>query len=605
MVTVGPPATIDMVASLIPQSGLWPRRSGRGLRESWGFLHDFLPARSGLKVSAVGTLSFFGGLAESAVLVLLTMTADGLIRGEGHIEIAGHALGRRDAIVLALLMVVVRIITILSAASVAARFSAAVTGIAQREIMATYLGASFAARSARPLGDLNAVMVSHARFSGDLASGYTLVVASVCGLLAFGGTSLAVNPAATLAIALIGLVVLGLLRPLRVRSREAATELADSSRLLGQEVSEVEMLHREIELFQVRDRALDRVNQQITLVGDSLRRIKLLGLATPQLFQTAMLAAAVVSLLVIVESVDNAELASVGAVVLLLIRSMSSAQQYVGANQRVIDQASYAEAVNDLIETLSTKPTSFGPAKPTSVTPVRLEHVDFTYDGESRVLVDIDLALNEGELIGVVGPSGAGKSTLVELLLRLREPTGGGIVGGSTNWHDIDPEDFAKRVAFVPQEPVLIAGTVAENVDLFRGLPEDRIIQALKEAHLEEEMNALPQGIHTRLGPNERSFSGGQRQRLTIARALAGDPEILILDEPTSALDAMSEIAIRRTLEELPTGRLVIVVAHRFSTLRSCTRIVVLGEGRVDVDATPEEVIERSDFFRSMVSEGT
>lgn len=563
-----------------------------------------MPARSGLKVSAVGALSFVGSLAESAVLVLLTLTADGLIRGVDRIEMAGYSLGRRDAIAVALILVMVRIITILGAASVSARFSAAVTGIAQNRIMAAYLGASFPARSARPLGDLNAVMVSHARFSGDLASGYTLVVTSICGLLAFGGTSLVVNPTATLAIALIGLAVLGLLRPLRIRSRVAATALAESSRLLGQEVSEVEMLHREIELFQVRDRALDRVNQQIASVGRSLRRIKLLGLATPQLFQTAMLAAAVVSLLVIVESVDDADLASVGAVVLLLIRSMSSAQQYVGANQRVIDQSSYAEAVSSLIDTLSTTPSSFGCEKPTAVTPVRLDHVDFTYDGHTRVLEDIRVDLHDGELVGVVGPSGAGKSTLVELLLRLREPTSGEIAGGSTSWHDIDPAEFARRVAFVPQEPVLIAGTVAENVALFRDLPEDRIVHALKEAHLEAEVGALPDGIHTRLGPNDRALSGGQRQRLTIARALAGDPEILILDEPTSALDAVSEIAIRRTLEELPTGRLVIVVAHRFSTLRSCTRIVVLEGGRVEVDATPQEVAERSDFFRSMVNEG-
>lgn len=604
MVLAALPVTIGAVASRTPLRALRPRRSGGGLLKSWGYLHAFLPARSRLKVSAVGALSFVGGLAESAVLVLLTLTADGLIKGVDGIEMAGFSFGRRDAIVLALLLVLARIITILSAASVAARFSAGVTGIAQRKIMAAYLRSSFTARSSRPLGDLNAVMVSHARFTGDLASGYTLVVASICGLLAFGGTSLAVNPLATLGIAVIGLVVLGLLRPLRARSRAAAKELAESSRLLGQEVSEVEMLQREIELFQVRDRALDRVNQQVVSVGHSLRRIKLLGLATPQLFQTAMLAAAVVSLLVIVESVDGADLASVGAVVLLLIRSMSSAQQYVGAGQRVIDQSSYAETVNNLIETLSTKPTTFGHQNPESVTPVRLDHVDFTYDGKANVLEDIQLDLHDGELVGVVGPSGAGKSTLVELLLRLREPTGGRIVGGATNWHEIDPHNFAKRVAFVPQQAVLIAGTVAENVDLFRGLPEDRIVHALKEAHLEEEVSALADGIHTRLGPNDRSLSGGQRQRLTIARALAGDPEILILDEPTSALDAVSETAIRRALEELPTGRLVIVVAHRFSTLRSCTRIVVLGDGRVEVDATPQEVAERSDFFRSMVNEG-
>jgi ABC-type multidrug transport system fused ATPase/permease subunit len=157
----------------------------------------------------------------------------------------------------------------------------------------------------------------------------------------------------------------------------------------------------------------------------------------------------------------------------------------------------------------------------------------------------------------------------------------------------------------VPQQPELIAGTVAENVALFRDLPEARLRRAIEQAHLDEEVDALPDGIETRLSPDDRALSGGQRQRLTIARALAGDPEIIVLDEPTSALDAMSEHAIRQTLSELADDRLVIMVAHRYSTLRECTRILVLRDGRVDIDATPDEVAERSDFFRAMVSESS
>lgn len=573
------------------------------MKENWGHLQRFLPARSGMKVASVGGLSFMGGIAESTVLILLTLTADGLIRGVDGIDVMGRSMARQDAILLAFFMVLVRVATILGAASISARFSANVTAKAQQGIMTAYLQGSYVARSSRPAGDLNAVMVSHARFTGDLANSFTLVVTSICGLLAFGGSSLVVNPLATLGIAVIGMVVLAIMRPLRARSHSAARSLADSSRVLGQEVSEVELLQREIELFQVKDQAFSRVSLQIRSVVNSLRRIRFLTTATPQLFQTAMLAAAVVSLLLIVESVDGSDLASVGAVVLLLIRSMSAAQQYVNANQRVIEQGSYAEATNELIHTLSASPIAFGDERPDSVTPVRLQDLDFSYDGESNVLSGVDLELRDGELIGVVGPSGAGKSTLVELLLRLRQPTGGRIVGGTTDWHEIDASEFAERVAFVPQQAVLITGTVAENVDLFRGLPEARIMRALKESHLEADIAELPDGIHTRLGPDDRALSGGQRQRLTIARALAGDPEILVLDEPTSALDAVSEATIRQTIEELPTGRLVIVVAHRYSTLRSCSRIIVLAKGRVEVDATPQEVAARSDFFRKMVNE--
>ena len=502
------------------------------------------------------------------------------------------------------MLVAARVVTILTAAAVSARFAATVVENAQRQTTAAYLQSSYVTRSTRPPGDLNTVVVNHGRFTGDLAGGFTLIVAGVCGLVAFGGTSLTVNPLATGGIAALGLLVLGLMQPLRTRTHTLARSFTESARLLGREVTEVEELQREIELFRVSAQVQERVDRQVADGTARYRQIRFLGSAIPQLFQAAMLTAAVVSLLMIVETTNTADLASVGAVVLLLIRSMSAAQQYVNATQRVIEQGSYAAGVRELIDTLSADVTSFGDHRPPHITPLELRSVDFSYDGTVRVLAGVDLEFGAGELVGIVGPSGAGKSTLVELLLRLRSPTAGQILGGGVEWQSIDPGEFAHRVAFVPQQAVLIGGTVAENVDLFRGLPDYRIAQAIKEAHLEAEVAALPDGIHTRLGPDDRALSGGQRQRLTIARALAGDPEILILDEPTSALDAVSEVAIRETLGELPTGRLVIVVAHRFSTLRSCSRIIALTNGRVEVDATPDEVAAQSDFFRAMVQEG-
>lgn len=552
-------------------------------------------------MAAVGGASFVGGLAESAVLVLLTLTADGLLRGTGAVELMGRPFPQRDIVMFALFMVVVRVVMTIGGSIASARFISGITGMAQHKVMEAYLASNYVRRTSRPIGDLNAVMVSHARLTGELAGGFTVIAASLCGLLAFGGMSLVVNPIATLGIAALGLVVLSLMRPLRSRSRRASTSLADAVRMLGQEVSEVELLQREIQLFQVGDRALTRISREIHGEIKAIERVKALSAATPQLFQTALLASAVVSLFVVVERMDGTGLASVGAVVLLLIRSMSSAQQFVTGYQNTIDLAPYGEGVDELITSLTTDPTDFGNLRPEIVTPIRLRDVSFAYDGNSNVLANVDLEMRKGDVIGVVGPSGAGKSTFVELLLRLREPTAGKIVGGATNWGDIDPADFAKRVAFVPQQAILINGTVAENVDLFRGLPESRIIQAIRDANLEAEVANLPHGIHTRLGPDDRALSGGQRQRLTIARALAGDPEILILDEPTSALDAVSEAAIRRTLDELREGRVVIIVAHRFSTLRSCSRIVALNNGRVEADSGPDDVADQSQFFHAMM----
>ena len=570
----------------------------------WSNLAPFLPERSRLRMALLGLSSFLGGLAESMVLVLITLTADSLIRSTDGVTVVGVTASRQTAVIVALVLVVVRVTMTLLSSEISARFASQVMARAQRDLLTAYVNSSHTVRSSRPSGDLTAVTLGHGRFTGDLASGFTAVAASVCGLVSFGGTSLVVNPIATVGIALLGGVLLLAMRPIRLKSQQAAQAFSEGSRTLGRDVSQFEGLHREVEVFQVGDKVLDRLLREVGGGARRLRRLRFLGAVVPQLFQAAMLAAAVVSLLLLVNRSGGSDLAAIGAVVLLLVRSMSAAQQLVAANQRVIEFGSYARGLNELIATLASGRREYGSTIPRSLTPVRLDGVTYSYDGSTPALRDLSLELREGELVGVVGPSGAGKTTLVEMLLRLRLPQSGCISFGSVPLDEILPADFARRVAFVPQRPALIDGTVAENVDFFRGIPEARLREALRQAHLADEIDALPDGILTRLGPDDRSLSGGQAQRLTIARALAGDPEVLVLDEPTSALDALSEEAVRQSLAELPEGRVVVVVAHRFSTLRSCGRILVFRDGALEIDATPDEVVERSEFFRSMVGEG-
>src|SRR5262249_17350111 len=158
----------------------------------------------------------------------------------------------------------------------------------------------------------------------------------------------------------------------------------------------------------------------------------------------------------------------------------------------------------------------------------------------------------KGEVIGVVGPSGAGKSTLVQLLLRLREPTTGKMLTDGHDVRELSLDDWYRRFTFVPQEARLFSGTVGDNIRFFREDVDQAAIElAAKRAHLHEEIMAWPDAYDTPVGERGGQLSGGQRQRLCIARALADDPDVIVLDEPTSSLDIRSDALIRETLAEL------------------------------------------------------
>jgi ABC-type multidrug transport system fused ATPase/permease subunit len=168
---------------------------------------------------------------------------------------------------------------------------------------------------------------------------------------------------------------------------------------------------------------------------------------------------------------------------------------------------------------------------------------------------------------------------------------------------DVDRSWWTSKVSFVPQDPTLFTGTVAENIRFFRpGISDDSLRRAAKQANVLDEIQRLPNGFDTHLGERGSQLSGGQRQRVSIARALAGDPELLIMDEPTSALDGRSETLIRDTMSRLRGRVTTIVIAHRMSTLDLCDRIMVIEAGRVSAFEEPERLVTASSYYRNALA---
>jgi ATP-binding cassette subfamily B protein/subfamily B ATP-binding cassette protein MsbA len=213
---------------------------------------------------------------------------------------------------------------------------------------------------------------------------------------------------------------------------------------------------------------------------------------------------------------------------------------------------------------------------------IRFENVTFGYEPDRPVLRNVALEAHPGEVVALVGPTGAGKSTLVSLILRFFDPWEGWVLFDGVDVRQVQLASLRAQVSIVLQEPFLLPLSVAENIAYGRPAADrNEIVKAAVAARADEFIRQLPQGYDTVIGERGATLSGGEKQRIAIARALLKDAPVLILDEPTSALDAQTEADLLEALERLMEGRTTFIIAHRLSTIRHADRIVVLEEGRV------------------------
>jgi subfamily B ATP-binding cassette protein MsbA len=231
---------------------------------------------------------------------------------------------------------------------------------------------------------------------------------------------------------------------------------------------------------------------------------------------------------------------------------------------------------------------------------VRFEGVWSSY-GETPVLQDISLEVHKGQMLAVVGPSGAGKSTLLDLVPRFYDPTKGRVLIDGRDIREVRLASLRRLIGIVTQETILFNDTIRANI--VYGNPQASLAaieQAARQAHIHDFIVQLPQGYDTIIGDRGTKLSGGERQRLAIARALLKDAPILILDEATSQLDTASERVVQEALNRLIEGRTVLVVAHRLSTVRNATRIVVLEKGRMLESGTHRELLEKGGLYKKL-----
>jgi ABC-type multidrug transport system fused ATPase/permease subunit len=556
----------------------------------------------------LGVLSLVSAQAQAAALVLVVPLAQSIAKNRdtyaGRLGPVHFSSSTTTLALFAAVAIVVAGITDISIAWVRSRVMSTWELGRREQVIAEFLKSDYPTQAGERLGTLGLLTGYVNRGSaalGAIVNGLEAVVT----ISLFLVMAMLLNFLASLFLIFVVLFLSLLLRPVMLRTKRYAQ--ASSAMLIdyGRDVTETTRMVRDVRVFH----ALDAIGARLTRQSRRLAHVRqraafVNGLTSPVYQYAGMLL--LVGALAGVSKMQGVRVEEFGGIALLLLRSLTFGQQLQNSYQAVVDAKPYLEKLEEQRDAYAEHVTHDGTVVLETVHRLDLQDLRYSYDGETDALAGITIGFNRGQIVGIVGPSGSGKSTLSQLLMRLRDPTGGDILVNRTPAGDYTLASWYRRISLVPQDPRLLHATVYENIAfLDPAISREQVVEAAKAASVHDVIESLEHGYDTLIGPAFRDLSGGQIQRIGIARALARGADVLVLDEPTSALDVHSEAMIQATLESLRGRGLVLIIAHRLSTLSICDGIVVMRNGRIETAGTLQEVTERSDFFRRALDAGT
>lgn len=573
---------------------------GGDVRHIFKALQRFDAGR-GRRLIIISVLSFGNGLAEAAILALITSAAVSST-GTTSQSFSFLHLSTTGRLWLAAGLLVVNGIMGYLLSSLSANVSSTSALAARQQLLNAFQRTSYQQKSGRRVASLQEALTTYVdRFTYAFTSLIGLLGASLA-LVSFGVMAIVINYQAALALVLVGSVVVVVQQPASRLTRKASKILGRQRDLYAQGATEAVLLARELAVFGVAESASEVLRELDRSVAYQYRRARFLGAFTPKVYQLTAFGLTIGGLAMVAGS-EVKNLAAIASVALIILRSLSYGQALLTNMQQLAEHRPYVDKLIALIEEYQAEPRHLGTERVGQLKTIDFRDVGFSYDGsDAMVLHGVDLTIGPGETIGIVGPSGAGKTTLANLLLRLYEPTAGTILINEIPIGEIQDEEWHQRIAVVPQEPRLVHGTVRDNITFLREIDQEGVAQAAREANIAAFIEAQPKGYDAPVGELGQGLSGGQRQRICIARALAGQPDLLVLDEPTSALDGESEAAVQRTLEDLKGRVTMVIVAHRLSTLAICDRIVVVNDGTIAAAGTPDELRASSAYYREALT---
>jgi len=572
------------------------------LVERWRVASPYLGLSPRRLTTLVG-LSFTKAVAEVVVLVVVAKVAFALAGPDSADltvslgPIRDFSLSPRQAILVALLSALTMFSAAMAIAALAARAAASGAATARTTILRSFSSASWEVQARERTGNLQELVTNQL---AQVTVGVAVAVNSATAALSLAallvGALAANTTAAILMMASVGAISLAM-RPLRRITKRISKQRSQNDQEFATGVTEAVSIALEVRVFGVGDAVEGRTRSAIEACQTSMRRLLRMRGFVPAVFQ----ASATLLVLAGMAFVVFAQLTSISGlavVALLFARALSYGQMFQSALNQVSELTPFVAELHRYEQHYTSAQISTSGAEVERIGDLDFLNVTYSYGDGEPAIQDLTCSLRANERIGLVGPSGSGKSTFVQLLLRLREPDSGLFTVDGCPADQLSLQSWYQRVAIVPQFPHLIEGSVGENIAFFRDVSQEQIVEAAKRANIHEEIVAMSAGYDTLVSGSGGAISGGQAQRICLARALLGTPDVLVLDEPTSALDVRSEAAVQRTLDEMTGSVTLVIIAHRMSTIRHCDRIMVIDGGRLQAFDTPEVLLQQESFFK-------
>ena len=571
--------------------------SNSPLLRSVRLLAPFLPSGYRRSFAVLATLGLLIGLLEAAVLAFIGPLASALSSGQTQdtVEVAviGSVAPWRLVWIGVGLIVVTLVLRAFEAIAIA-RLGTTPLDRMRDALMRGYLGSTHRRQQAERAGELPDLLMSHVPRSGFLIYFVAGAVAAAAVFVVLAIAAAVVDPLAFAVIVGVVLVLGVLMVPLQRVARRFGRLQNESSLQYAADAAEAASASTEIRMFDAGQAMGDNLQAQAKQVSHQIFMAKLTTLFAPNLYRSLVLAMLLIGLGALVSGGAVDDVASASTVVLLLVRALMASQVVNSYTQAAAEYVPFVEEIDQRVEQYGFDRSVRGGVELNHVQSIELSDLGFSYrdgspedepvdDGETAVLEGANLSIRQGEKLGLLGASGSGKSTLLSLLLGLTQATAGRLDVNGRPPASYTEESWADQVAAVPQEPLVLTATVRDNIAFFRpDLTDEQIQRAATAAGIHDDIISWSDGYNTMIGERGvRSLSGGQRQRMCIARALVGQPSLLILDEPTSALDTAAEEVVNRTIDSLGDECTVVVVSHRQAALGPCSRLVRLDGGTI------------------------